>query len=439
MKKIARLLVFLLFAASSLKAQKVYFIYLQTDNQQPFYVRLGERILNSASNGYLIVPNLRDSTYSMRVGISGSQQPDQLYSLTVNRKDQGFIIKDFGEKGWGLFNINSMAVIMPQTTQQAIVQAVKTEKRESNPFTDLLAKAADDSTIKEKPIVIKAEEKKPETINPQVEKKEEIKTDSINNIFTKSQETKKEIEVPAITVKEIPIKTDSIIKIESEIKKPEKIKTDSVIQIPVTKEENKVKDSVEIEKLEEKPLDVSTVESGVYKRSEVKLKSESSTTMGIGLIFLDILSEDRTDTIKILIPPTVTKQSGVEIKQEEKRFLDIPAGDTSSSQMPKVISGNQVICRETATEEDFINLRRKMVGESNDDAMISEAKKVYKTKCFTTQQIKNLSSLFLIDESKYKFFDASYGVVIDPANFSTLESELKDSYFVNRFKAMLRL
>jgi Domain of unknown function (DUF4476) len=107
--------------------------------------------------------------------------------------------------------------------------------------------------------------------------------------------------------------------------------------------------------------------------------------------------------------------------------------------MPKVITGNQVICRETATEEDFINLRRKMVGESSDDAMIAEAKKVFKSKCFTTQQIKNLSSLFLNDESKYKFFDASYSFVIDPANFSTLESELKDSYFVNRFKAMLRL
>jgi hypothetical protein len=317
MKKIARLLVFLLFAASSLKAQKVYFIYLQTDNQQPFYVRLGERILNSASNGYLIVPNLRDSIYSIRIGISGSQQTDQLYSLTVNRKDQGFIIKDFGEKGWGLFNISSMAVIMPQTTQQAIVQAVKTEKRVSNAFTDLLAKAADDSTIKEKPIVMRAEEKKPETINPPLEKMEEVKTDSINNILTKNQETKKEIEVPAITVNEIPIKTDSVIKIESEIKKPEKIITDSVIQIPVKKEESTVKDSVAIEKLEEMPAVVSAVESGVYKRSEVKLKSESSTTTGIGLTFLDILSEDRTDTIKILIPPTVIKQSGVEIKQEE--------------------------------------------------------------------------------------------------------------------------
>ena len=69
--------------------------------------------------------------------------------------------------------------------------------------------------------------------------------------------------------------------------------------------------------------------------------------------------------------------------------------------------------------------------------MIAEAKKVFKTKCFSTLQIKNLSALFLTDESKYKFFDAAYQYVSDLENFSTLQSELKDEYFINRFKAMI--
>jgi hypothetical protein len=78
------------------------------------------------------------------------------------------------------------------------------------------------------------------------------------------------------------------------------------------------------------------------------------------------------------------------------------------------------------------------VGENSDDDMISEAKKVFKARCFSTLQIKNLGTLFLKDESKYKFYDAAYQYASDPENYSTLQSELKEEYFINRFKAMLR-
>src|SRR5262245_34081420 len=130
MKRIFRLLLVLLFVSTSLRSQKVYFIYLQTDDQQPFYARMGEKIYNSTPSGYLILSNLRDSTYSLNIGLQGSQ--DQPYSIGVNKKDQGFLIKNFGEKGRGLFNLTSMAVIMPSVNAANPVQSVKTEKRESN-------------------------------------------------------------------------------------------------------------------------------------------------------------------------------------------------------------------------------------------------------------------------------------------------------------------
>ena len=79
-----------------------------------------------------------------------------------------------------------------------------------------------------------------------------------------------------------------------------------------------------------------------------------------------------------------------------------------------------------------------MAGENNDNNMVSEAGKVFKTKCFSTAQIKNLSTLFLTDEFKYKFFDAAYQHVSDSENFASLQSELKEEYYINRFKAMLR-
>ena len=54
-------------------------------------------------------------------------------------------------------------------------------------------------------------------------------------------------------------------------------------------------------------------------------------------------------------------------------------------------------------------------------------------------QIKNLSTLFLNDSGKYRFFDLAYGYVSDAEKFSSLQAELKEEYYINRFKAMLRV
>ena len=79
-----------------------------------------------------------------------------------------------------------------------------------------------------------------------------------------------------------------------------------------------------------------------------------------------------------------------------------------------------------------------MAEKKSDGDMIDEAKKIFKTKCFTASQIKSLSTLFLGDGGKYNFFDAAYPHVSDAENYVSLQSELKDDYFVNRFKVMLR-
>jgi len=437
MKKIFRLFVLLFITSSSLKAQKVYFVYLQTDNQQPFYVRMGEKVYNSTSSGYLILSNLRDSIYSLNIGMQGSQSPDQPYSITVNKKDQGFLFKNFGEKGWGLFNLSSMAVIMPSISSVNTnpAQTVKTEKREDNAFTNLLAKAADDSTIKERPVIEKPVEKKTDARVITTDIKEESKNELKETIPPKQEEIKKQV-VP-VEKKEVPKIDTTVNKNQAlETENAAKIKADSIAAIQKKEDEFLKQEAIRkqdsIGKAKIEPVNI--VE---YKKSIVKLRSESSTTVGIGLVFIDILSDDKADTIRILIPAEIKKTLPVEGKQEEKKFLDIPPVDSVQKETAKAFIKSNT-CKEVATEDDFFKLRKKMVAESKDDDMISEAKKLFRTRCFTSTQIKNLSTLFLTDESKYKFFDAAYQFVSDVENFPSLQSELKDEYFINRFKAMLR-
>jgi Domain of unknown function (DUF4476) len=79
-----------------------------------------------------------------------------------------------------------------------------------------------------------------------------------------------------------------------------------------------------------------------------------------------------------------------------------------------------------------------MAAEKKDDEMIIVAKKMFKQKCYSTEQIKNLSVLFLKDEAKYKLFDAAYPYVYDSQLFKQLEFLLSDQYIITRFRAMIR-
>ena len=94
-------------------------------------------------------------------------------------------------------------------------------------------------------------------------------------------------------------------------------------------------------------------------------------------------------------------------------------------------------CQTVANNDDFLKLRRKMAARTNDDGMLDEAKKYFKSKCFATEQIKNLSTMFLSNAGKYNFFSAAYNYTTDVENFSSLQSELKDEYYINQFKEML--
>ena len=493
MKKIT-ILLFLLILFTITEAQKVYFIYLQSENNEQFYTRIGEKIHNSSSSGYLILSNLVDSTYGMNIGVQGSQSPEQLFSVTINKKDKGYLIKNFGEKGWGLFDLQSFSIVM-QSSNNAI-NVVKTEKRESNPFTDLLAKAADDSTIKEKPVFVKAVEKKAEVPVQIIEKKEEIqkpivdpvklkvvdakqpiipevKKDEIqdnrkDSLVVKAQEKKADIPEQVVEKKEEIQKLigDSINLKVVEVKKPDSlnvIKKEELAIVSNEKKENEVIPIVEtkgVEKTETPAIPV--VEKKVvrnpfvdeFQKSIVVKRSESSTTEGFGITFLDVTGDGSIDTIRILIPNEKVSTVVAEVKKGDLKFLDIVSTDTTNVQVKedqkvKVSENNKKPetidkpiqrsnnCTQLATDDDFFKVRRNMAAEISNDNMISEAKKIFRAKCFSTEQIKNLSSLFLSEEGKYKFFDASYPFVSDREKFVLLQSELKDEYFINRFKSML--
>lgn len=400
------LIFFLINICLSSFSQRVYFVYIQTEAELPFYLKMNDKIYSSAAKGYLILPRLRDTSYNFSIGFPGSKSIEQKFSVPINGNDHGFLLKNFSEKGWGLFDLQTQSARM--NLSEFPIAEVKKEliKKDESIFTQILAKASDDSTLLEKADVVVKKEVKIDTIAKEV----------VLQPIEKNEEKKVEL----VEVKPVPIeKTELPVKVNEEIKS-----------------------RIEVE---------SQVNSEVYKKSQVILKSESSTTEGFGFIFIDEYSNGSKDTIRILIPPTkeIVFSNPQEIK-DNKRFLEITdtviqavkAKGQEKETEQLVIKQNQPVkknnCQLIGDETDFFKLRRKMASEVKDDDMILEAKKIFKTKCFTTSQIKNISTLFLNDNGKYNFFDVSYQHVSDIENFNSLISELKDEYFQNRFKAMLR-
>ncbi len=129
-----------LFTASTLVAssQKVYFIYIQTETEQPFFIKMNDKVQSSSASGYLILSKLLDTTYTFTVGFPQNKWSESKFSISVNRKDHGYLLKNFGEKGWGLFDLQTLAVLMPVAGTAKASKPATTENKDFDEFFDTM-------------------------------------------------------------------------------------------------------------------------------------------------------------------------------------------------------------------------------------------------------------------------------------------------------------
>jgi hypothetical protein len=441
------LICFFAFGALLLNAQKIYFIYLQTETGDQFFIRMDDKLYSSSSSGYLILSKLIDSTYSFKLGFPG-KNVDLDFTTTINKKDHGYLIKNFGEKGWGLFDLQSLNVQMSSSSVKGTTQ-INESNLQVNAFTEMLSKATDDPSLKQNVVFASAAERKPVVI--QTVQKEEKKPD--------------------------------VVAIQKE-KKPETIS--QPLDHP---EEKKTEVAVVNEKKVDSPGKALAVNSErPYKKSQVTRISGVATTGGFESVFIDEYENGNKDTVRIVIPaetgpiaieeskPDSLKdnrkssnnnadttqamrvQAQPEVKKEETKKWslfnlnkDKGKNETSANseagtkkeglkglwpfnKAKTAETGEPKQCDVIANNDDFLKLRRKMAGKTNDDGMLDEAKKYFREKCFTTEQVKNLSSMFLSSAGKMNFFELAHDYTSDKENFSSLQFELKDPFYIDQFK-----
>ncbi len=132
---------------TSASAQQDHFVYLQTENFQPFYIKFDNKVISSSSSGYLILPRLAEGDYKLSIGFPKNEFPEEDFQFSVKDENGGYLLKNFGEKGWGLFNLLSYNVIMNQAVDKPDTSS---HVLQNDAFSKMLASVVKDSSILKK-------------------------------------------------------------------------------------------------------------------------------------------------------------------------------------------------------------------------------------------------------------------------------------------------
>jgi hypothetical protein len=481
MKRIAFVISLLSVSCTTALAQQSYFVFIQSEKQQPFYVRLHEKTYSSSAIGHLVLSQLGDSTYHLVIGFPKNQFPERDFVIPIASKDHAYQLKWVDERGWVLFNEQSSEIQKPLQDASG-GNSLQLGERKTGEFAALMSSLVNDSSVMYKTLV-KVDPPKPAA-------PAEVKADSAIAI---KEEKKKEDSVRAEALAAIDPVQPPVVVLEPKIDtaRVDSVKTDTlktVMLVPTPDSTVAIKVDSTAHKQAPDTLTVAKATEPAPNRTVISKVEERVGEHGKEWVYVDS-SAAGVDTIPVLIAleaapvkPEKTKaemdsaiaaavtadsakmarqvdsavainerapltaNNGVaDIKQEVDSTKTVSVHnftveiDSTATTSPKALVLFNSDCVNFANEQDVDKLRIKMLAVNSTDDKIGVAKKVFKTKCFVTRYIKGLSELFPNDEARFKFFETAYPFVSDTSSFKGLISLLSDELYIARFKALVRM
>ena len=385
-------------------AQSFHYIYIQTENKEPFYVKMDKNTLNSSESGYILIPKLIEGTYQCSIGFLKKGLPELNITINVKNINEGFLLKNTEEKGWMMVNLQS-ADKVPLPVLLIPNNEVET-KLVGDEFARVLAQVLQDTSIFEAVAVKKYEDSSAIVGNKQID-----------------IPATKGIEIPILLVPQLVVDKITKLQYDSTFENLVIIYQDLVNSIPDT-----IKLIIPLERSILTPASEKEMEVPYIVTSKVDTVKNDSR-------FIDMELQNPNQKIDLS-----TKINDDFVITEKKRTLQIIPDSIASNKLARVdtikIMANSD-CKKLATQNDFMYLRKKMTAENTETDMLKVAKKQFAKNCFTTEHIKNLGVLFISEEEKYNFFIAAFAFVSDIHNFSSLEGQFTDIYYKTKFKSTL--
>jgi len=370
-KKFFLVAIILLGVFSSSRAQHYFFI--EADNQQAFYIKKSDSIYSSSANGFLIIPRNIEKTFSITVGFPMNKYPELHFKLEDMDRDKGFQLKNFQEKGWGLFDRASLLVIMQSAAEIKVVESNENKPQlEGGDFANMLSEATNDKTLLAKG-------------------KTALKT------APKNKESK---------ILPKPLKPAT--KPEAKTNQPVQVTNTAVTQV----------------KPEVKPNQSTT-------STITKVKVDSSEKGMLNIKYIDKSADGSADVVdlKIEVPSSQVAKSYSETddlfnkqKQIELSNLQNKADSSKLVTQSSVLQAPSICTFPKASEKDIKNIQRKLLGYSEGEEQVNFAEKGYKNKCFTTNQTMEISWFLLNEDMRLAFFKRIVNLIVDQENIKLLES-----------------
>jgi len=79
-----------------------------------------------------------------------------------------------------------------------------------------------------------------------------------------------------------------------------------------------------------------------------------------------------------------------------------------------------------------------MIGEDSEEKMLEMALDNMKTKCFNTEQVGHLATLFLEEEKRCVFLEKAFNYCSNKANYGKLRYLLTSVQYLDRFNQLLQ-
>jgi hypothetical protein len=390
----------LLLFSFAAQAQDFHFIYIQTENQRPFYVKIDGQTIPSSASGYIIIPGLTQGSFKSYIGFPKTELPELAVNFIISDADAGYLIKTDIDQGLYMVDLQTKKFIPTETQLPAIKNTIKSKDE----FARILAEVVNDSTINE--IIVF---KKPvEAI--------------VKPVVNETVNTSKAVQ-PKVVIESTPevIADNKVV-----ISKLEQKNTSEGLSVMYTDNVDTIDVFIPVNKIE--------TQTKKEEKSEPLIVAKKQEAAGKDIKFINMELQN----------PNQQTDSGVKkddfVITQKENPVNNDAGikqKNSITELKTPLMQPISECQKTATQTDFLNLRKKMAAQKSETDMLMLAGKQFNNACFTTEQIKNLGVLFITEGERYKFYISAYPFVADVENFTTLEHQLADSYYIDRFKAML--
>lgn len=115
-----------LFLLVSAGAQNHHFVYFESQNNKPFFIKYDNKIFTSTKKNYINISKLNSGDILIKVDIDNEK--DLSFTVPLNENDGGYILKQNADNDWVLFNILDFTTLVQDkfiekvvTTNQPII------------------------------------------------------------------------------------------------------------------------------------------------------------------------------------------------------------------------------------------------------------------------------------------------------------------------------